>query len=274
MTMIDQSAGKHVGGLPLMRRMKIETAASLVIAFLMAGLALAGLLVQQTVYPTAELRRAFVANDLVNLVIGVPILLIALGLTRQSKLIGLLFWPGALFFVVYNAIAYVYALPAGWPLLLHLILLALAVYTLIAVLAGIDSGAVRDRLAGKAPERLAGGVLVSLGVLFLLRGVGVLAGSDDIPRSELSVLTADFLTIPAWIIGGALLWRGQALGYVAGVGLLFQASMLFVALIAVLLVQPVLTGAPSSPADIAVIALFGLVCFVPFALFTRQVIKA
>lgn len=71
-----------------------------------------------------------------------------------------------------------------------------------------------------------------------------------------AVLAADFLTIPAWIIGGALLWRRRPLGYVAGAGLLFQASMLFVALIIVLLAQPVLTGSPFALADVIVIALF------------------
>ena len=50
--------------------------------------------------------------------------------------------------------------------------------------------------------------------------------------------------------------------------------MLFVALIIVLLLQPVLTDAPFVPADIVVIAIFGLVCFVPFVLFTRSVAKS
>jgi hypothetical protein len=227
------------------------------------------------VYPTEDLRQSFAANDWVNLLLGLPILLISLRLAWRGKLLGLLFWPGALFFVVYNAIAYVFALPSGWPFLLYLLLLALAVYTLIGLVASIDAGAVQEHLAGKAPARLAGGVLVGLGVLFLLRGIGVIAAADDaLPRAELAVLAADFLTIPAWIIGGALLWRRQPLGDVAGMGLLFQASMLFVALIIFLLVQPVLTGGPFAWADVVVIALLGLVCFVPFALFMRQVIKA
>jgi hypothetical protein len=75
-------------------------------------------------------------------------------------------------------------------------------------------------------------------------------------------------------VGGALLWRRQALGYVAGAGLLFQASMLFIGLIVFLLLQPALTGAPFALADVVVIAIFGLVCFVPFALFTRGLVKA
>ena len=100
--------------LPITNRLTLLGAASLVVALLAAILSIAGLLFQEAVYPTEELRQSFVANDVVNLLIGLPILLVSMALARRGKLIGLLFWPGALFFVVYNAIAYVFALPAGW----------------------------------------------------------------------------------------------------------------------------------------------------------------
>jgi hypothetical protein len=261
--------------LPVTHRLRLVTAASLGSALLLAALSLAGLLFQDTVYVTEELRRSFVANDVVNLVLGMPILLGSLWLARRGRLIGLLFWPGALFFVIYNAIAYVYALPAGWSLLIYLVLLALAVYTLIGLMASIDADAVQERLAGKAPERLAGGVLLGLGVLFLLRGIGVIVAAEQpLPHTELAVLVADFLTIPAWIIGGALLWRRQPLGYVAGVGLLFQASMLFVGLIAWMLLTPLMTAAPFVLVDVIVVFVMGLICFIPFGFFVRGVARA
>ncbi len=118
------------GPLPVGQRRGLLTAASLAVALLVGALSLAGLLLQETVYPSVELRQSFVANDLVTLLVGLPGLLAALWLAWRGRLIGLLFWPGVLFFVVYNAIAYVFALPAGWFFLLYLLLLALAVYTL------------------------------------------------------------------------------------------------------------------------------------------------
>jgi hypothetical protein len=85
----------------------------------------------------------------------------------------------------------------------------------------------------------------------------------------LAVYVADFATIPAWIVGGALLWRRQALGYVCGAGLLFGASMLFVGLLVYFLVQPALTGAPFATSDFVAILFFSLICFVPFDMFLR-----
>ena len=126
------------------------------------------------------------------------------------------------------------------------------------------------------PEKLAGGVLVGLGLLFLLRVIGVVVNalsSGVLPaETELAVNISDFLTTPAWIIGGILLWQRKEFGYVTGLGLLFQGSMLFIGLIFFLLLQPFLTTAPFAVADVIVIFVMGLICFVPFALFVRGVV--
>lgn len=80
-------------------------ALSLAVALLMAAASLAGLLAPHALYPTEELHRSFVSNDVVNLALGLPLLLGALALTKPDRLLGLLFWPGALLYVTYNYIA-------------------------------------------------------------------------------------------------------------------------------------------------------------------------
>jgi hypothetical protein len=268
--------GPFAALLPIKRDLALVYALSYLVALLMAAVSAAGILVRTTVYPSEELLRTFVANDVVNLLIGVPILVGSMGLARRGALVGLLFWPGALFFVLYNYVAYVFAMPLGWAFLVHLALATLSLYTLVGLLSGIDGGAVKQRLAGALRERLAGGALVGLGVLFFLRVIVVVVDavvSGVAPAgAELAVNVSDFLTTPAWVIGGVLLWRRAEFGYVAGLGLLFQGSMLFVALIAFLLVQPLLTTAPFVLADVMVVAAMGLVLFVPFVLSVRGLV--
>jgi hypothetical protein len=75
---------------------------SLIIGALMAAASITGLLYRAVIYPTDELSQSFVASDVVLLIIGLPILLGSLWLTRRGELVGLLLWPGALFFVLYN----------------------------------------------------------------------------------------------------------------------------------------------------------------------------
>lgn len=263
--------------LPIRRDLALAYSISFIIAILMAAASVAGLLHRTVVYPTDELLRTFVSNDVVNLLIGLPILLGSMWLAWRGKLIGLLFWPGALFFVLYNYIVYVFAMPLNVAFLLHLALVTLSVYVLIDLVASIDGKVVQQQLAGAVPERLAGGVLAGLGLLFFLRVVGVLVNAltsqTPIVETELALHTADFSTAPAWVICGVLLWRRKEFGYVTGLGLLFQASMLFIGLIIFLLLQPFLTTAPFVLVDVVVIFIMGLICFIPFALFVRGVVS-
>lgn len=264
---------KYLKGNPL-----LIYASSILIAIVMTIASIAGFISRTTIYPTEELVRSFVTNDVVNLFIGLPILLGSMWLTRQGKLIGPLYWMGALFFVFYNYTAYVFAVPLNWAFLSYLLLAVLSAYTFLSLIASIDGENASQRLNGAVPEKFAGSVLAGLGLIFMLRVIGVIAGaisnSTDLPRTELAVNIADFLVTPAWIISGIQLWRRQAFGYVTGLGMLFQGSMLFIALIIFLLLQPLLTGAPFAIADVVVIAVMGLICFIPFGMFVRGAIKA
>lgn len=259
--------------LPVKGKLLLIYAASLLISILMAVASFAGLWYSHLIYPTEELLKAFVPNDAVNLLIGLPIVLGSMWLAWRGRLVGLLCWMGALFFVLYNYTAYVFAMPLTWMFLVYLALVMLSVYTLIGLVACMDGKAVQEILAGSVPNKFAGGVLAGLGLLFFLRAVGVLVSSFDrggsLDGSELAVSIADFLTTPAWIVGGLLLWRRQQFGYVTGLGLLFQGSMLFIALIVFLLLQPLLTTAPFALTDVIVIFVMGLIFFIPFVLFLR-----
>jgi hypothetical protein len=227
------------------------------------------------IYPTEALHQMFFANDVVNLVIGLPLLLGSLWLSWRGKLLGLLFWPGALMYVLYNYIAYLFSTPLSWVYLIYMVLVSACVYTLIGLFTIIDMENVSARLSDSVPEKLSGGVILVLGtfnflrVLFMI--VSALIDQSSIVTTDLSVLIADFLLSPAWIIGGVLLLRRKALGYVSGLALLFQTSMLFIGLIAFLLLQPLLSDAPFDIFNILVVFLMGLICFVPLGMYIRKI---
>ncbi|MBN1315769.1 MAG: hypothetical protein JXA42_09885 [Anaerolineales bacterium] len=264
--------------LPLERNLTLITIVSFIILILMAAASIAGILYPAAIYPTDDLLQSFMPTDVTVICIGLPALLASIWLSRRGKLIGLLLWPGVLFYVFYNYLPYIFAMPLNMAFLLHLALVGLSGYALIGLTAGIDGKSVQQRLAGIVPERLSGGILAGLGFLFFLRAVLVLANAiiSTIPmaETELAVNVSDLMTTPAWVFGGVLLWRRQTLGYVTGLGLLFQASLLFIGLIVFLLVQPILTEAAFSPVDIVVVFIMGLVCFIPFVFYARGVVSS
>ncbi len=241
---------------------------SFIIAALIVVASLAGILFQSAVYPTQELRESFVPNDVVNLLIGLPILLGSIGSARRGKLIGLLCLPGALFYVVYNYVAYVFAMPISILSLLYLALVVLSAYTLIRIVVSIAANTMQQRWSGTVPARFSKCV-DWLWHTFL---------SARCRRSSQFTCRGRFWcrrrrpgVTPVWIIGGVMLWRHNTFGYVIGLGLLSQASLLFIGLILFMLLQPLLTTKPFDLAGIVRVFLMGLVCFVPFGLYARGV---
>ncbi len=262
-----------MSNLPIHYDLKLIYGLSLVIAAFMTVTSVAGLLYPSTLYPTDDLLRNTLPNDVVNLVIVLPLLLASMWFARRGKLLGLLFWPGALFCVFYNYIAYAFGMPLNAAFPLGLMLVTTSAYTVIALVASIDGPVVQQRLTGVIPEKLAGGALLGYGALFFLLVLGniaqALTGQHALPEAELAVMVADAMMAPAWLIGGVLLWRREPFGYVAGAGLLFQASMLFVGVIMVVLLQPLLTNAPFAVGDVIALFVMSLVCFIPLGLFLR-----
>jgi hypothetical protein len=267
----------RASNLPINYGLRLITLSSLAIALLTAVASIASLVYQDDIYPTEALRTSFLANDVVNLFIGLPILLLSMGLAGRGKVVGLLFWPGALFYGLYNYLAYLFGMPFNGMFPFYLAIVTLSIYTTIGLVAGIDGQALKNRLAGRVPEKLAGGVLTAFGILFMLLAtsemITPLINQMPIARPDLGLAVADVILSAALAIGGVLLWQRQALGYVGGTGLLFLATMLFMGLIFVLLLQPFLTPTPLALTDVVVILLMSLVSIVPLALFMRGVVK-
>jgi hypothetical protein len=249
---------------------------SITIAILTAIASMIGILIPTIIYPTEVLFQAFATNDIVNVLIGVPILLVSIWLTRRGSQLGILLLPGALLFTFYNSLTYTLAVPMNAVFILHLILTVLSACTFFTLLANIDGGKVKEALTGGVYEHLAGGVLAGFGILFLIRVMSTLATAliqkTPIPGTEFALHISDLIISPLLMVGGIALWKKDELGYTLGLGLLFQISMLFIGLMAVFLLQPVITHMPIPVGDTAIIFLMGLIAFVPLALFMRGVV--
>ena len=201
--------------LPVIGKLTSIYASSLLIALLTAIVSIAGLLSPHLFYPTEELVQTFVPNDVVDLFIGVPILLGSIWAARRGKLLGLLFWLGALFFGFYNSIAYAFTLPFNWGFLLHLLLVVIDVYTLIALAVSVDGKAIQHQLRDAVYEKINGGVLAGFGFFFFLRviaiSVNALIVGSALTETELAPNISDIFVAPAFIIIGIALWKRLSL---------------------------------------------------------------
>lgn len=229
--------------------LKLAYMTSLVIAVVMAAVSLAGLVDWGRTYPGIETKMVplFVGQDALNVIVGLPMLLGAMWLASRGSLIGMLLWPGALFYVAYDYGYYVLGAPYNWLFVPYVALVTLSMYASIAVIVSIDRDAVRERLAGRIPARAIGGFLAGLAILFTTLWTALnlsAAGSGQPIDPILRVVTImDLgLQLPALLLGGVLLWRGSSLGYVVAAGLLLQAAAYLAGLSAITLLQESLMG--------------------------------
>ena len=151
--------------LPLTRSIASIYLLPFAIAVLVAIAAIAGLANPAHFYPTIELRRALLPNDVVSLSLLLPFLLVSALLARRGSLPGLLCLPGALFYALYNSLIYLFALRVGSLRLLSFLIAALSCYAVAAFLAAIDRAAVQQLIASHVPARLSGAVLAVFGLL-------------------------------------------------------------------------------------------------------------
>ena len=262
--------------LPQKKSLTTNQTWSIVVAVLMGVMSLAGLIFSERIYLTPEQIQSYRANDLVNLLIGLPSLLGSIWLARHGKLIGLLLWPGALLYVVYNYMAYIFGMPFRWITMVFAALVLLSVYLVFDLLRSMDLKAIQDRLAGTVFEKFSGGVLALFGVIFSFMAAGVITealASQATITPEVGVSIADIVLSVLLIVGGIALFLRKPLGYASGLGLLFGAATLFIGLIALLLLQPILTGSPFALTDVIVVFIMSLVCFIPLGLYVRGVVS-
>lgn len=234
--------------LPLTHDPKLAYVSSLAIAVIMAIVSIAGILYWNVIYPAPQASSS-VGSDAFNLVVILPILLVSMWLAHRGSLIGLLFWPGALFYVLYIYTFYVIGVPFNALFLLYIVLAVLSAYTIIGLVASIDGDAARQRLASVVPRRAAGGVLIGLAILFIVMDAyavmaALFSHTPVAIHTQVPWIVDLIVECPALLIGGVLLWRRTMLGYVAGAGLLLQIGALLIGVPASFVLGALLTGSP------------------------------
>ncbi|SDC00936.1 hypothetical protein GA0111570_1145 [Raineyella antarctica] len=147
--------------------------------------------------PYAGLTPAFwpqaIAQDIANLVVASPLVLVSAALALRGSARAYLLWLGALSFTVYNYVIYTFSIPFGPLFLLWVGVLALCTFALIGGLAEVDR-TIAQRFAGPRLLTAVGWVLVVAGVLFALLWLSedvsaLLSGTRPASAAELALPT-------------------------------------------------------------------------------------
>ena len=196
------------------------TAALLAIAGSVVGLT------QPTIY--ARLTPVFLpqalAQDVANLAIASPAMLILAALALRGSLRAYLLWLGVVTFTVYNYFIYTFSVPFGPLFLLWVAVLGLCIYALIGGVASADHQAVRRRFASRRPVRVVAWLLIVTAGFFgfvwlsevipaLLAGRMPQTATDmALPTNPVHILDLAFF-LPAVLATGVMLLKQRPLAY-------------------------------------------------------------
>lgn len=206
-------------------------------AVLAAAGSVVGLAAPAAVYgrETTALADAATAQDTVNLVLVVPLLLVLGVRASRGSLRACLGWTGCVAFTVYNYAIYAFSVQFGPLFLVWVAVLGLSTFALAGGLATVPAAAVMARFGARAMPVQAWFVIVaatSFALLWLSEIVpDLVAGGASrsalawsVPTNPVHVLDLA-LFLPALIACGVLLLRRRPFGYATVVGQLVLLAL-------------------------------------------------
>lgn len=198
---------------------------SILIAILAALASAGGLLLPGLYRDNLFVTSAWKGNDLVTLLLAVPLLVLALLWSTRGSQRALLLWLGLLDYILYNYAFYLFAASFNWFFLIYVALFGLSIFALIFGLVGLDASAVRRSFSPRAALSWVAGymllVAIGLSLVYLAQSInfivtGQLPGIVTNTGHPTSIVFALDMTlvIPFFALGAVWLLQRKPWGYV------------------------------------------------------------
>ena len=224
--------------LPLTRDLSIAFTLTHAIATLALGTSIAGLLYGPRGWwydANPATLPAFLGQDAVMLLFGVPLLVGSAWLARRGSLRGTLCWMGAFFYIAYSYYFYVVGgrFTAHFPI--YIALVSMGTYGSLAVLFSLDLRRLASRFEG-TPVRTTSAYFMITALSFAGLWLSAIESSlrtgttlDAVSRAVIAV--DGVVLLPLLFYGGRALLRRDPLGYALAGLLLVKATATFLTLI-------------------------------------------
>ena len=205
----------------------------------MATQAALGLLLPDEYRDAAWITASWFGNDAVTLIVGTPLLIAAARRARHGSTAGLLWWLGAIAYAAYNYAFYLFGAALNTFFLLYVAALVLSMAALLLALPRVDIARVAASFRSATPRRVIGGAFTLLGFGLMSTWITMWAAyafagrPTPVEPEAFKVVAALDLSLmgPALALGGILLWRRAAWGYVIAAIAGIQGSLYLLVLV-------------------------------------------
>lgn len=218
-----------------------------ILSFIIAILALVqsagGLFIGNLYRDNAWVISAWYGNDLVTLIVAVPLFVAALILSIRGSQRAQLVWLGMLAYMLYNYAFYLFGAALNNFFLIYVALFSLSIYALIFAVPKVDVGGTSRRFRTKTPVKWISGYIMLFAVvvcgMWVSQSLSFVA-SVQIPQIVVDtghvtnlVAALDLsLQVPFLALGAIWLWKRQPWGYVLAATMMIADTVYMVVLLA------------------------------------------
>jgi len=253
---------------------------SVIIVILMVLASMGGLFINDLYQDNLLVTSGWYGNDLVTLLLAVPLLAISLVLSKQGSQRAQLVWLGMLFYTLYNYAFYLFGAAFNSLFLIYVALFTLSIFALIFAISSLNIKVVTERFRSGTPVKKIGGFMVIVAMLLGIFHVALSLGyvfTGQVPEiiinleQSTNIISAlDLsLTVSFGLLGAILLWKRQPWGYVLAVIWNVKSAVYLTALSAAT-VRGFQTGASESIIELALWVPIAVGCLISLVLLLRN----
>jgi hypothetical protein len=172
------------------------------------------------------IKTAWLANDIVTLVIS-PVLVLSLALQKRGDERGLLLWMGLMLYMFYNYAFYLFGAKFNSFFLIYVALFSLSVYSIVIGLLSVNIHAIDENRHRNKRKVIIGLFLFLLAIPLTIVEIkecisSIISGRT--PEVPTLIFALDLSTVvPTTILAAILLWKNQPWGNVVGMMVLVKA---------------------------------------------------
>ncbi|ABR50355.1 conserved hypothetical protein [Alkaliphilus metalliredigens QYMF] len=253
---------------------------SVIIVILMVLASVGGLFIKDLYQDNFLVTSGWYGNDLVTLLLAVPLLAISLVLSKQGSQRAQLVWLGMLFYTLYNYAFYLFGAAFNSLFLIYVTLFTFSIFALIFGISSLNIKIIGERFRSGTPVKKIGGFMAIVAILLGIFHVSLSLGyvfTGQVPEilinleQSTNIISAlDLsLTVSFGLLGGVLLWKRQPWGYVLAVIWNVKSAVYLTALSAAT-VRGFQTGASESIIELALWGPVGVGCLISLIILLKN----
>ena len=220
-----------------------------------------------------------VAQDVVTLVLGLPLLVAGILLTRRGSLRGRLLLTGTLGYMLYTYTSYTFLMAYNQLFLLYVALFSACLFAFILAMKELDPELIQKQVSEKFP-RIGIVVFMSIIAAFLLMAwtgrilPALVAGIPPFGLESYTTLVIQALDlgviVPTSALSAVLLWKKRPWGYALSAVVLIKGLTMGAALVA-MIINMLLAGLPANMVEIVMFTGIALTALVFTLLLFRSI---